>query len=262
MSAAEKAVAEEISLPGLGGYVADRNNIVIKQLDLTSLPSIKAFADDILNTETKLDYLVLNAGIMALPSLEYTDAGFEKQIGVNHFGHAYLTRLLLPLMQRDTTSAGRVVVLASTAHTMGSVDVNDLHYQHGRTYASWGAYGQSKLANILFAKELADRTMDSHITAVSVHPGVIQTNLWRASFFNRVIGRFVKDKTIPQGAATTVFACVAPRVDTVDLRGAYLKDCAPAMPNEAGQDVNKTLRQALWKVTEEQLDGAVAKAGL
>ncbi len=179
VDAGKKAVQDEIVKEGLGGYVVDASNVVVKQLDLNSLKSVKAFADDFLKTESRLDFLVLNAGIMALPNVEYTDAGFERQIGVNHFGHAYLTQLLLEKMLNDKTSAGRVVVLASTAHTMGKVICSDLHYNKGREYRGWEAYGQSKMANILFAKGLADELAGSHVTSVSVHPGVIQTNLWR-----------------------------------------------------------------------------------
>lgn len=262
IAAAQKAVEEEILQPGLGDYVATAGKVEVMALDLLSLQSIKAFAEDFLKREKRLDYLVLNAGIMALPHLEFTESGFEKQIGVNHFGHFYLTRLLLPLMTGDTTSEGRVVVLSSSAHTLGDVDVQDLHFQHGRKYRAWLAYGQSKLANLLFAKELADRTAGSHVTAVAVHPGVIQTNLWKQSLFNRLVGGLVKDKTIPQGAATTVFACVAPRIETPALRGAYLVDCGPQPPSAIGQDVDKTLRQALWKASEEQLDAALKKANL
>lgn len=263
VSAGEKAVAEEICQPGLGGYVVDKSNIVVKPLDLQSLPSIKAFADDFLKSESRLDFLVLNAGIMALPTQEFTEAGFEKQIGVNHFGHFYLTQMLLPLMQSVADSAGRVVVLASSAHAaMGNMDVNDLHYTKGRTYKAWMAYGQSKLANVLFAKGLGDRTVGTHVTSVSVHPGVIQTALWRQSMFNRLLGGFIKDKTVPQGAATTVYGCLCPRVATDGMRGAYLTDCGPTMPSNMGQDADKKLREALWKVTEEQLAAAVKKANL
>lgn len=180
VSAGQKSIEEEISQPGHGNYVvSDTSNIVVKALDLNSLASVKAFAEDFLKTESRLDFLVCNAGIMALPNLEFTDAGFEKQIGVNHFGHAYLTRLLLPKMKETKDTAGRIVVLASTAHTMGTVQPDDLHFKNGRTYRGWESYGQSKMANILFAKGLADRLEGTGITAVSVHPGVIQTNLWR-----------------------------------------------------------------------------------
>lgn len=179
VDAGKKAIQDEIVKAGLGGYVVDGNNVIVKQLDLNSLKSIKTFADEFLKTESRLDFLVLNAGIMALPKAEYTDAGFERQIGVNHFGHAYLTQLLLEKMLNDKTSSGRIVALASTAHTMGKVVCEDLHYKKGREYRGWDSYGQSKMANILFAKGLADELTGTHVTAVSVHPGVIQTNLWR-----------------------------------------------------------------------------------
>lgn len=223
------------------------------------MSSIKSFAEDFLKTESRLDFLVCNAGIMALPNLEYTEAGFERQIGVNHFGHFYLTKLLLDKMLGTKDTAGRVVVLASTAHTMGELDLNDLHFNKGRAYRAWSAYGQSKLANILFAKGLADRLQGTNVTAVSVHPGVIQTNLWKQSWFNSFVGNFVRDKTIPEGAATTVWACVCPRVSTEGLHGAYLLDCGPAPPSQIAQDEDKKLRDGLWKLTEEQLEEAVKK---
>jgi retinol dehydrogenase-12 len=181
VKAGEQAVKDEIGQPGLGGYTADTSLITVKALDLNSLQSVKAFADEFNKTESRLDFIVCNAGIMALPSCEYTEAGFERQLGVNHFGHFYLVRLLLPKMLATDDTAGRIVVLSSSAHNMGKIDVNDLHYKNGRSYRAWQAYGQSKLANLLFAKELADRLAESspNVTAVSVHPGVIQTNLWR-----------------------------------------------------------------------------------
>jgi NAD(P)-dependent dehydrogenase (short-subunit alcohol dehydrogenase family) len=175
----EAAVKAELASRGHGGYVVDTSNVVVKALDLNSLPSIKAFADDFSATEDRLDFLILNAGIMALPRLERTDAGFERQIGVNHFGHAYLVQQLQNKMLATPDTSGRVVVLSSVAHTMGSVVPSDLHYKNGRRYAGWEAYGQSKLANLLFAKGLAHQLRGTPITAVSVHPGVIRTNLWK-----------------------------------------------------------------------------------
>jgi NAD(P)-dependent dehydrogenase (short-subunit alcohol dehydrogenase family) len=184
VKAGEQVVKDEIGQPGLGGYTADTSLITVKALDLNSLQSVKAFTDEFNKTESRLDFIVCNAGIMALPSCEYTEAGFERQLGVNHFGHFYLVRLLLPKMLATDDTAGRIVVLSSSAHSMGKIDVNDLHYKNGRSYRAWQAYGQSKLANLLYAKELADRLAESspNVTAVSVHPGVIQTNLWRFGF--------------------------------------------------------------------------------
>lgn len=263
VSAGEKAIAEEIAKPGHGNYVADPSLVSVKALDLQSLQSIKSFADEFKKQESRLDFLVLNAGIMALPSAEYTDAGFEKQIGVNHFGHFYLTQLLLSKMTDDPTSSGRIVTLSSIAHDMGTVDCDDLHFKKGRQYRGWAAYGQSKLANILFAKELADRLKEhgkDHVTSVAVHPGVIQTNLWRASLFNRIVGSVVTSKSIPQGAATTVYACVAPRMSTEGMRGAYLSDCGPAEPTATAK--SKELRHKFWQVSEEQLKESLQRLNI
>lgn len=263
VKAGEEAVKEEVMKEGNGGYVSSDKNIVVKALDLNSLSSIKTFADDVLQSEKKIDLLVLNAGIMALPNLERTDAGFERQIGVNHFGHFYLTRLLLGQIVKG--EEGRVVVLSSTAHSMGNVDTSDLHFTNGRVYRPWTSYGQSKAANLLFAKSLADKlkVKNDKVTAVSVHPGVIQTNLFNKSFLNRLISWFIADKTIPQGAATTVYACVAPRISLPDMRGAYLRDCGPYPPSTS-QCIDETgeERQKLWEVTEKQLGEALQQAGL
>lgn len=212
VKAGQDAIQSEIVQPGHGEYTVDPANIVVKALDLNSLASIKAFASDFLATEARLDFLVLNAGIMALPTKEYTDAGFERQIGVNHFGHFYLTQLLQEKLLSTPDTKGRVVVLSSSAHDMGKVIPSDLHYTKGnygsllsplplphllifarfiqshlspdpqsagRKYAAWEAYGQSKQANLLFAKGLADRLKGTAATALAVHPGVIQTNLWK-----------------------------------------------------------------------------------
>ena len=197
---------------------------------------------------------------MALPKHEFTEDGFEKQIGVNMFGHFYLTQLLLPKMQAQEFES-RVVVLSSSAHTMGRVVPSDLHFKNGRKYNNWVAYGQSKLADILFAKELADRTAGTSVTACSVHPGVIQTNLWRSSFFSgglgaSLLGMFMANKTIPQGAASTLWACLSPTVMTTD-RGAYICDCAPTLPNEDGQDRDGKWRKALWSAAEQQIADVV-----
>lgn len=181
MREGEDAVKREILQPGHGGYtLEDPSLITVKALDLGDLSSVKLFADDILATEPRIDFLIYNAGIMALPYPEYTNSGFEKQIGINHYGHFYLNHLLLPRLLHTKDTLGRVVVLSSVAHEMGELDWNDLHYKNGRAYGyGWPAYGQSKLANLLFAKELADRLANTNITVVAVHPGLIQTNLWK-----------------------------------------------------------------------------------
>ena len=205
----EKAVESEIKNDGLGKYKVADPKIIVKQFDLESLESVKRFADDVLSTETHIDGIILNAGIMALPNLEYTSTGLERQIGVNHFGHFYLVKLLEPLLLSQSTPC-RIVSLSSIAHKYGDVIGSDLHYKKGRSYGKWEAYGQSKLANLLFAKSLADRYREKgkEISAVSVHPGVISTGLARhmgpvASF---IYDTFFTDKTIPQGKRVFILA--------------------------------------------------------
>jgi NAD(P)-dependent dehydrogenase (short-subunit alcohol dehydrogenase family) len=236
---------------------------VVKQLDLNSLKSVHNFAQDILATESQIDYLICNAGIMALPKLEFTQDGFEKQIGVNAFGHLYLIQLLLPKMKSQGTSStdNRIIILSSSAHNMGAIDLQNLHFKGNppRSYNNWVAYGQSKLADLLLAKELADRTAGTHITSCSLHPGIIQTALWRSSFFSSgvgasILGSLMSNKTIPQGAATTMYACLSPTIMNEE-RGAYLVDCHATSPTcEQGKDVKGTLRKELWNTMEKQIN--------
>ena len=232
-----------------------RYDVDVEELDLNDLASVKAFADRV----NVVDVLVLNAGIMALNQKELTVDGFEKQIGVNHFGHAYLTRLLRPKLEARGTleTPSRIVVVASVAHGFADEEwtPQDIDFKQVK-YSPWGAYGNSKLANILFAKALAKRLPET-VTAVSLHPGVIRTPLWRNASGGFLLARFLADKSIPQGAATTVWAAVAPSVP----RGEYLDDCAVAS-KRSDQAKDDTLADALWDVTESRLDAAVAKRGL
>ena len=240
----------------------------VEQLDLADLGSVRDFAGRV--GDVDVDLLVLNAGIMALKSKETTVDGFEKQIGVNHFGHAYLSRLLRPKLEARGTveEPARVVVVASTAHGMANKEWSasklDLDFEDA-AYTPWGAYGNSKLANALFAKALAAR-LPATVTAVSLHPGVIKTPLWRetpaaSGLGGLILGRLMANKSIPQGAATSVWASVAPEAASPDLRGAYLDDCAAAATlSDQGRD--DALSDALWEATEARLDAALAKRGL
>jgi NAD(P)-dependent dehydrogenase (short-subunit alcohol dehydrogenase family) len=141
----------------------------VRRLDLADLASIRAFADGLDGTE--IDVLVNNAGVMATPERRTKD-GFELQIGTNHLGHFALTNLLLPRV-RD-----RVVTVSSGAHRMGKISLDDLNWER-REYKQWPAYGQSKLANLLFSLELQRRLTDagSDVRALAAHPGWAATNL-------------------------------------------------------------------------------------
>ena len=154
-------------------------------------------------------------------------------------------------------SPARIVIVSSKGHVFGSVDVSDLHFQYGRCYAPFRAYGQSKTANILEAAELSDQLAATRVCALSLHPGEVTTNALR--HVGRCMGfvlRRLNNKSIAQGAATTLFGCLAP--DSPELRGAYLDDCAIAKPETAqAVDADKKARKALWATTEEQLAAAM-----
>lgn len=264
----ESAVEEEVRREGLGGYSVPDADVAVKRLDLADLGSIASFANEVVATEARVDYLVLNAGVMALPELQRTADGFEMQMGVNHFGHALLARLLRPKLEAQEFPS-RIVTLASTAHRMASsLDVSDLHYTRsgGTKYSAWGAYGRSKLANVLFSKILAQRLPENgKVACVSVHPGVIRTPLWRSTpasggLGGWILGTFMADKDIPQGAATTLWGCLSDEVRRPTFGGAYLSDCARASVSALGSD--EVLAEKLWRETEAQLDAALAKRGL
>jgi len=154
----------------------DGNDPVLVPIDLGDLSSVRAAAAHVAELVDSLDVLINNAGVMAVP-LARTADGFEQQIGTNHLGHFALTARLLPLLLR--ADAPRVVTLASIAHRQGRVSTRDLNYEH-RRYSRMGAYGQSKLANLLFSGELARRAAAAQLplVAVAAHPGVAATNLF------------------------------------------------------------------------------------
>jgi NAD(P)-dependent dehydrogenase (short-subunit alcohol dehydrogenase family) len=150
---------------------------VVVKLDLSDLASVRACADEVAGMVDGLDVLMNNAGVMAIP-LARTADGFEMQLGTNHLGHFALTGLLLPVLGKAT--APRVVTTASTAHRGGRMKWDDLNSEKG--YRRWGAYGQSKLANLLFMRELDRRAREagSDLISVAAHPGYAATHLQSA----------------------------------------------------------------------------------
>jgi NAD(P)-dependent dehydrogenase (short-subunit alcohol dehydrogenase family) len=140
----------------------------VRELDLASLDSVRAFADA---WEGDLDVLIANAGVM-VPPLSRTQEGFELQFGTNHLGHFALTNLLLPQITE------RVTIVSSSAHKQGKIDLDDLNWEH-KGYQRWAAYSQSKLANLLFTSELQRRLTEagSPVRATAAHPGYAATNL-------------------------------------------------------------------------------------
>jgi NAD(P)-dependent dehydrogenase (short-subunit alcohol dehydrogenase family) len=219
--------------------------------ELSDPQSVRACVAAVRRLGHRLDALIANAGVMALPTRQLAH-GVELQLFTNHVGHFMLVTGLLDQLADD----GRVVVLSSNAHRMApraGILFDDLAAATG--YTPWGHYGQSKLANVLFAKELARRFAGTRRTATAVHPGVILSNLWRhmpslANLAMGVAGPLVL-KTVPQGAATEVYAAVHPAAAT--LSGAYLADCNVARPRADADD--PALARRLWDVTERIVAG-------
>lgn len=237
----------------------------IVPLDLADLESVRATSEKLLDDGETLDLLVNNAGVMALP-LRRTPQGFEMQFGTNHLGHFALTGRLLPLLTRPDTS--RVVTLSSAVHRIGRMRWDDLSWTSG--YRKWLAYGQSKLANLLFMSEL-DRRATAHRTgkagdglvSVGAHPGYASTHLQAAGpemGGNRLMGSMmdvansVFAQSAEQGARPTLYAATMP-----DVRGgAFYGPDGPGemrgypkkvQPN--GHARNKADAARLWDISEE-----------
>ncbi|RKP13172.1 retinol dehydrogenase 13 [Piptocephalis cylindrospora] len=201
-------------------------------IDLSDLKSIHAFADQYKATGYPLHLLINNAGIMMPPQREETVQGFERQFGINHLGHYLLTHLLLPILK--ASAPARVISLASIAHRSGNMDFSDLQYRT-TPYAPLASYGRSKLANIMFSHELNTRMAAKGVTAYSVHPGLVRTDLarycidtwWkRALSFPFRITTPIVFKTPEEGAQTTLHCALSP-LSELDP-GKYYVDCRKA----------------------------------
>jgi retinol dehydrogenase-12 len=224
-------------------------------LDLADLRSVRTFAAEFTARHPVLHGLVNNAGVMMCPQ-SATAQGFEMQLGTNHLGHFLLTRLLL-----DTLVAGapsRIVNVASRAHEQGAIDMEDLHFAR-RGYSSYTAYGQSKLANVLFTRSLARRLAGTGVVAVSLHPGVIRTELTRhipmADVLMTVLAPIVNvfTKSAWEGAQTQLYALLAPQAEIAPHAGQYFADCKPAASGNplASNDV---LAEELWQASAKLVD--------
>ena len=202
-----------------------RAKVEVMALDLASLASIRAFAEELTRRTLRLDVLCNNAGVMALPRRETAD-GFEMQIGTNHFGHFALTGLLLPSLL--ATPGSRIVTQSSGAHRGGRMNFADLHGKTG--YSKWPAYCQSKLANLLFAFELDRRLRAKGSSACSVacHPGYSATELQTAGprmegsgFMERImeIGNQLLAQSAAAGVLPMLYAATSPDADGGDYIG-------------------------------------------
>ena len=214
--------------------------------ELSEPNSVRSAVDELKKRALSLDAIICNAGIMALPKRELHH-GQELQFLTNHIGHFILVTGLLGLL----SERARVVMLSSAAHTRApaaGIQFDDLTFEHG--YRPWAAYGQSKLANLLFARSLARRFAGSGRTANAVHPGVIGTDLSRhlplALRLVYPVASAIAMKNTAQGAATQCYVATHPAVDGVS--GEYFADCNISKSTRLGRDA--ALGDRLWSVTE------------
>ncbi len=224
----------------------------VMELELSLPDSVRRFARQYLARHPVLHVLVNNAGVMACP-LARTREGWELQLATNHLGHFLLTALLAPALRAGAPA--RVVSLSSSGHRLSPVVFEDMHFER-RPYDKWLAYGQSKTANALFAVELDRRLAPAGVRANAVHPGAIVTELGRHLSPEDIAalqarspgGQGFHWKSVPAGAATSVWAATAPELE--NRGGLYLEDCGIAAP--------KTSRDQLTGYEPYALDPAAA----
>ncbi len=245
-------------------------------LDLADLKSVRACADQLLAKGGRFDVIIANAGVMATP-FGHTADGFETQFGTNHLGHFVLVNRIAPLMG----AGSRLINLASSGHRFANVDLEDPNFEH-TPYDPFVAYGRSKTANILFAVAFDQRHRERGIRAVAVHPGGIQTELARymdPSHLEAMIKQINEQaaaegkgpfqfKTIPQGAATSVWAGVVAPADEIGARygeNCHVSDVVPdnvtlGMLNEGvrAYALDQKNAEALWKKSEEMVGESFA----
>jgi NAD(P)-dependent dehydrogenase (short-subunit alcohol dehydrogenase family) len=246
---------------------ANGGGLELVELDLASLDSVRVCANALVDAGKAFDLIVANAGVMACPYGKTAD-GFETQFGANHLGHFVLVNRIASLMKRGS----RLVNLSSAGHRYSDVDLDDPNFER-TPYDPWVAYGRSKTANILFAVEFDRRHKADGVRATAVHPGGIQTELSRhigdegikqlierVNAATRAAGEpGFKFKTIPQGAATSVWAGAVVSADEVG--GRYCEDChvaeiEPDAAKRAGVKpyaLNPETAKALWAKSEEMV---------
>jgi NAD(P)-dependent dehydrogenase (short-subunit alcohol dehydrogenase family) len=268
---AKRATAEVSKAAAESGGSLD-----VVELDLASLKSVRAAADKLVADGRSFDVIIANAGVMATP-LGKTEDGFETQFGTNHLGHFVFVNRIAKLLKKG----GRLVNLSSSGHRFSNVDLNDPNFET-TPYEPFVAYGRSKTANILFAVEFDRRHRDRGVRATAVHPGGIMTDLARhmpdgaiEAWFQQIQQQRAaageppfEFKSIPQGAATSVWAGVVVPVEEVG--GKYCEDCqvAELIPADSpvsaismgvrGYALDPESAKALWKKSEEMVGEAFA----
>lgn len=263
---AEQAVADARRDAAAAG-----GGIDLIELDLASLDSVRACADALLAKGEPIDIVIANAGVMATPPGRTAD-GFETQFGTNHLGHFVLVNRLASLIP----AGGRVIMLASSGHRFADVDLDDPGFEH-TPYDPFVAYGRAKTANILFAVAFDNRHRARGVRAAAVHPGGIQTELARhmddsqmTAMLDRINTQLASEghgpfefKSVPQGAATSVWAAAVASAD--EIGGRYCENChvsnivaddvviTPISEGVRRYALDPARAEALWRKSEEMV---------
>jgi NAD(P)-dependent dehydrogenase (short-subunit alcohol dehydrogenase family) len=267
VGAARDLTKAKAATAGVQAAAKNGGKFELVELDLASLESVRLCANALVDAAKPFDLIIANAGIMACPYGKTVD-GFETQFGTNHLGHFVVVNRIASLMKRGS----RLVNLSSAGHRYSDVDLDDPNFER-TPYDPWSAYGRSKTANILFAVEFDRRHQADGVRATAVHPGGIQTELSRhigEEGINQLVERInaatraagepdFKFKTIPQGAATSVWAGAVAAAD--DVGGRYCEDChvaeiEPDAAKRAGVKpyaLNPETATALWAKSEEMV---------
>jgi NAD(P)-dependent dehydrogenase (short-subunit alcohol dehydrogenase family) len=266
LAKAETATAQVRKDAAAGG-----GSFELVELDLANFKSVRACAEKLLAKGEPFDVVIANAGVMATPFAQTLD-GFETQFGTNHLGHFVLVNRIAPLIRKG----GRLVNLSSAGHRFSNVNLEDPNFER-TPYEPFAAYGRSKTANILFAVAFDERHRERGVRAVAVHPGGIQTELGRhlnpgqldtmVEQMNKQLAAEGKApfqfKTIPQGAATSVWAGVVAPAD--EIGGRYCENCrvgqivadnitiSAISEGVRGYALDRNTAEALWKKSEEMV---------
>jgi NAD(P)-dependent dehydrogenase (short-subunit alcohol dehydrogenase family) len=237
----EEALQEVRALSG-------NNSVELMLCELGSLKSIRDFCIEFKKKHQRLDVLINNAGV-TLPGYHQTADGYELQFGVNHLGHFLLTNELLDLLIASAPS--RIINVASGAHKIGQIYFNDVNLKENYTF--WRAYAQSKLANILFTYELAERLKGTGVTANCLHPGAVATSMGinRDTGFGTLITRILKPffQTSEQGAETAVYLATSNDIEGITGKYFYRKRSVPS----SKRSYESNTAQKLWDVSEEMV---------
>lgn len=268
-AARDLAKAEAATAQVQTDAAANGGSFDLAALDLADLTSVRACADELLAKGEGFDVIIANAGVMATP-FGHTADGFETQFGTNHLGHFVLVNRIAPLIRKE----GRLINLASAGHRFSNVDLEDPNFER-TPYEPFVAYGRSKTANVLFAVAFDIRHRERGVRAAAVHPGAIHTELGRymdLSQFQKMIDDMNQQlaaegkpefqlKTIPQGAATSVWAAVV--APAGEVGGRYCENCHvgeivpdhvtinPISEGVREYALDPKTAEALWRKSEE-----------